>query len=217
MLSCAGIVVSIIFITLLSAYVPFFKVTDGEKIQEQKKIKPALLVVDVQEGLSGSLSTKGYQGYADQSEALISSLNKVIDQAVLKGVPVIYVYHEDTHPVIQYVTQSHMASGAPGTAIDKRVKIVSKNRFNKNIMDGFSNPKLHQFLRAENINKLYMTGLDAAFCVYRTSRAAKKRNYQVALIKDAVISSSKPKKERMLKKYHNHKIMTLTVKDFTEN
>jgi len=210
-------VVLIIIIILLSAYLPFFKVTDGEKIQAQKEVKPALLVVDIQEGLSGSLSTKGYQGYAAQSELLISNVNRVINNAVAKGIPVIYVYHEDTHPVIKFVTNSHMAPGAPGTIIDKRVKIVSEYRFTKTIMDGFSNPDLHQFLMGHNINKLYMTGLDAAFCVYRTSRAAKKRGYLVSLIKDAVISSSKGKKKKMIQKYNAREIDVISIDAFLKN
>jgi len=81
-------------------------------------------------------------------------------------------------------------------------------------MDGFSNDALQKFLMENRINRLYMTGLDAEYCVYRTSRAAKNRGYSVNLIEDAVISSTVEKKLNILKKYKSDGINLITTEDF---
>lgn len=207
----SGILAGIVLAVIMFAYIPFFKVTEGEPVPESSVLKPALMVVDVQEGLSGSLSNRLYKGYVNQSEGLVLAVNAMIEAAVAREIPVIYVYHEDTHPVIRFITGSHMARGSAATAIDKRVKIVSENIFSKSIMDGFSNPELYEYLVKNGINSLYLTGLDAAFCVYRTSLAAKNRNVDVTLVTDAVISSTPEKKEKMIKKYTSNGIKTATV------
>ncbi len=208
-------ILTAVFLTVIvKIYILLSKVTEGDPIPEFKDNNSALMVIDVQEGLSGSRSIRIYKGYADQSESLIASVNKTIDKAVSAGIPVIYIYHEDTNPVIKFFTRSHMAKGTPAAAIDKRVKIVSDNLFNKDIMDGFTNEALHKFLTYNRINTLYMTGLDAQFCVYRTSLGAKKRGYDVNLIEDAVISSSVKSKIRALKKYKTSSINLITAKEF---
>jgi len=208
------IITASISAVLITLYILFSKVTEGTPIPEFKDIKSALLVIDIQEGLSGSSSTGFYKGYADQSVSLIASVNTTIDKAVSSGIPVVYIYHEDTNPVVKFITGSHMIKGKAAAAIDKRVKIVSKNLFNKDIMDGFSNEALHKFLLANKINTLYMTGLDAEYCVYRTSLGAKKRGYNVNLIEDAVISSTVENKIKVLKKYKMNSVNIITVKDF---
>ncbi len=209
-----GSVFALIVIALILTYVPFASVTEGEPIKNSQEIKSALVVIDIQEGLSGSESEFFlYKGYVKQSKEFITNVNKVIDTAVSKGISVVYIYHEDTNPVIKLLTGYSMVKGSTNTAIDKRVKVVSDNIFSKNIMDGFSNPKLHSFLMKNNINQLYVTGLDAQFCVYRTSLAALQRGYKVTIVKDGIISSTKPEKEKMIEKYKEKNINLLSVKN----
>jgi nicotinamidase-related amidase len=145
---------------------------------------------------------------------LIASVNRTIESAVASGMTVIYICHEDTNPLIKFVTGSRMVKGKNASAIDKRVKIVSENIFVKHIMDGFSNEALHKFLIAYKINTLYMTGLDAEYCVYRTSLGAKNRGYSVNLIEDAVISSTVNKKLNVLKKYKSNGINIINAENF---
>jgi nicotinamidase-related amidase len=203
-----------IIIIFTSVYIRFSTVSQGKPIPQSNVVRSALLVIDIQEGLSGESSTWYHKGYADQSETLTASVNRTIDMAVSAGIPVVYITHEDTDPVVKFITGSHMIKGKAAAAIDKRIKIVSENRFTKNIMDGFSNDDLQKFLMENKINRLYMTGLDAEYCVYRTSRAAKNRGYSVNLIEDAVISSTVEKKLNILKKYKSYGIDLITVEDF---
>ncbi|PKL15663.1 MAG: hypothetical protein CVV49_20255 [Spirochaetae bacterium HGW-Spirochaetae-5] len=208
------LIITVMAAAAASVYIQFAAVTEGEPIPEYSVNNPALLVIDIQEGLSGSSSWGFYKGYAHQSEELIASVNRTIESAVMSGMTVVYICHEDTNPLVKLVTGSHMVKGKAASAIDKRVKIVSDNIFIKHIMDGFSNEALHKFLTANKINTLYMTGLDAEYCVYRTSLAAEKRGYTVNLIEDAVISSTVENKFNMLKKYKSKGINIIKAEDF---
>lgn len=217
----ALIIIAAGFITAAAAataltlkYRSFSGVTEGETLSPAEEDRSALIVIDVQEGLCGSCSPWYFRGYAKQSEELIAALNEAVKIAYRSGLTVLYITHEDTDPVVKFITGSRMTPGKAASSVDKRVKIVSDSHFTKNIMDGFSNPDLENSLRKNKINNIYITGLDAAYCVYRTALAARKRGYNVNLISDAVISSTLKKKNKMLKKYSNNGIRILSLNDF---
>ncbi len=191
----------------------FGKVTQGEPIGPVAEPRAALLVIDIQEGLSGELSTHWfYKGYVEQSAEFIPQVNRAIVAA--ESMPVVYIYHEETNPLLAFLTGHQFDPGAPAAAIDSRVNVVSDNLFTKTVMDGFSNPVLHEFLQDSNINTLYVTGLDAAFCVDRTTRAALQRGYSVTVISDAVISGTVARRDRMLKKYAKRGMGLISVAEF---
>ncbi len=194
-----GIILVISFIYVILSYMQFSSISKGEPIPEYTNEKSALLVIDIQEGTTGSASMS--EGLKQQAIPLIHTVNRIIQKADSLQILIAYVYHENTHWLLNVITNGVMAKAAPGTAIDSRILIVTENSFPKNKMDAFSNSSLDSFFRKHKVSHLYMTGLSAAQCVDRTSRAALKRGYHVTVIRDAVIAETGAQKEEMLKKY----------------
>ncbi len=191
----------------------FSMVTKGDPIEEKPQEKSALLVIDIQEGITGELSTHFmFNGYVKQADEFVANVNRAVVAA--GDMPVVYIYHEETHPVLAFISGHQFDPGAPGAAIDSRVNIISDNLFTKTLMDGFSNPELDRFLRANHINHLSVTGLDAAHCVDRTSRAAMQRGYGVTAISDALVSISPSRRGRSRKKYAKRGMGVITVAEF---
>jgi len=194
-----SIMIILSFICTVLVYIQFSSISKGNPIPEYSNENPALLVIDIQEGTTGDISIS--EGLNQQANPFIHTVNRIIKQADSLQIPILYVYHENTYWLLNLITQGVMAKGAPGTAIDSRIRVVTENIFSKNKMDAFSNSDLDSFFLKHEVNHLYMTGLSAAQCVDRTSRAALKRGYHVTVIRDAVIAETVARKEEMLEKY----------------
>jgi nicotinamidase-related amidase len=149
--------------------------------------KPALLIVDIQEGTTGDLSDIEF--YKSSSGTLITKINQLIDSAGKYNVPVIYIRNEVSNYLINLINKK-LAEGGPGVMMDKRLKKVAGYLMLNEKLDAFSNPGLDSILINRGINKIYFTGLDPAYSIGISMVAAKNRNYKVGLIKDAVVSES---------------------------
>jgi len=199
-----GIIVILIIGYGLITYNQFSTVSQGEPIPEYSTPGSALLVIDIQEGTTGTYSTVPH--YKNQADSLITTINTLINKADQKNIPVIYIYHQNSNILHNFISGGKMKKGSPGTKIDSRVHIVTDLLFPKHKMDAFSNPQLDTYLRNKHIDHLYITGLDAVFCVDRTVRAALNRNYKVTYITDAVICYSYEKKQQILDTYRDMNI-----------
>jgi nicotinamidase/pyrazinamidase len=74
--------------------------------------------------------------------------------------------------------------------VDRRIVKINDNDFAKNRTDAFSNRDLERFLVEQQVEELYLTGVDAAFCVYYTALGALSRGYKVTVVRDAVATRS---------------------------
>jgi nicotinamidase-related amidase len=90
--------------------------------------------------------------------------------------------------------------GSHVSAIDKRIEIVAANIFSKSKGDSFSNPGLEAFMIKNRINGLYLTGLDAEYCVYATAKGGLNRGYKVNIITDTIIIGTKNHRDSIIKK-----------------
>jgi len=176
-------------------------VSQGAAIQNYPSEKAALLVIDVQESLTGDLSNSFTKGMKAQSDPLIRAINKTVDWAGANNMPVVYIRQENTDKLYNLLTCGMLAKGSLGAQIDKRAKVSGANIFGKQKMDAFSNPMFEALLNAMQINKLYVTGLDAAYCVDRTIKGGLGRGYKITVVQDALISSTPEKKDDMIDKY----------------
>lgn len=190
-----ALIVNVILFTKSTA-----QISKGETIPNFSHQKAALMVIDIQEGTTGKLSTT--REYQNKSSSLLYATNQAIDSCRANNIPVIYIGNEVTNPWINFINKS-MKKGTQGTLLDRRLTIVSGNVFYKKKQDAFSNPELDGFLRKNEINQLYITGLDAAFCIESTVKAALNRNYQVSLITDAIISESEDIKQQAFQEMTN--------------
>lgn len=209
-------IVIILIIAITFVYVKLFEkkalvISKGKMIESYQAEKAALLVVDIQEGITGFLSTK--ECYTKGSDAFIQKIDAVIEKSKEDSMPVIYVRNEITDWFINLLNNTY-EKGNPGAGFDRRLTIVSDLIVTKEKNDAFSNPILDSILIKNKISKLFVVGLDVAHCVNSTIYAAMNRGYKITVISDAVASESDTLKARMLKEFALKKVELLTTGEF---
>jgi nicotinamidase-related amidase len=186
--AAAGIVACVLYSFI------YFKLIDGvstgTKITQGRPERSALLVIDIQEGITGKYAPKFMRNMARQSGPFIEKVNTVIAFASDKNMPVVYIRQEGTDKIFNFIARNLLARGNATTALDPRVKVTAGPVFTKAKMDAFTNPELDKFLQGNSVNHLYVTGLSATACVDRTIRAALNRGYSVTAIVDAIIGEN---------------------------
>jgi len=190
-----------ILVVVFAAYLTFmvFKATSvstGEPISINDRTETVMLVIDVQEGITGKDASES--SLKDQSSTFIPRLNEAIVLADSLEIPVVYIQQQTDNWLLNWGSDYVMAEGAPGVEVDKRVTVLSNNFFTKPYSDSFSNPELDAFFNSQNTRKIFITGLDIAECAGRTARAALNRNYEVVVVEDAVISATEEQKEKSI-------------------
>jgi nicotinamidase-related amidase len=190
------------------------EVSQGLPIGKYAVDNSALLVIDIQEYTTGKLADN--ESYIKASDSLIKKLNRIIDSAVVRNIPVIYVRSEVSNVLVNLLN-STLAKGSEGVAIDKRLNIVSDYIVTKQREDAFSNPRLDSILLKQKVSKLYVTGLDAAHCVKSTMQAAQNRGYKVLAIRDGILAVSDSVKTEMLSRYKASKIDIINSADFFDS
>jgi len=211
----AGGVVLTAVLVLVIIVVQFTKasevISEGTPIPDYQEEKSAVMVIDIQECTTGKYSRE--HSYQNQSSGLFFRVNAVIEEAKSRSIPIIYIKNEITHPIINFLDNS-MQKGSPGAELDRGLVIASNNIFSKDKLDAFSNPALDEFLQQEKISKLYVTGLDVAYCVKSTVEAALNRKYEIVLVEDAIISESNELKNRALKELKTLGCKTILAEEF---
>lgn len=187
------------------------EISQGKPIMQKDPIKQALLVIDIQEGITGKASTDDF--FISKSEMLIKIVNHILDSSSRYNIPIIYVKNEISNPLINILNNS-LAKGSPGAELDSRLKIQSDYIINKDKGDAFSNPLLDSILIKNGINKLVFTGLDLAQCVNSTILAAVNRNYKICLISDALITNPDSLKNGILEKFKQSGYEIITSNEY---
>lgn len=138
------------------------------------KMKPALIVIDIQNEYLPLMAEQG------QSLAM-ELINGAIYRFHEKGFPVIRVYHTDPG-----------GGPKPGTEAFEYPKSViirpDDPQVIKNYPDAFKKTDLEKILREKGCNTLFLCGLSATGCVLATYFGAEGLDYDVFMIKHALIS-----------------------------
>jgi nicotinamidase-related amidase len=116
---------------------------------------------------------------------MIFTVNRLIDKAAGSGMEVVYIRQVFSNNLF---VRLHGGRRQGRVVIDRRIKIINGNDFEKNRTDAFSNRQFEQLLIDRNVGELYLVGVDAAYCVYYTALGALNRGYKVTVVKDAVMS-----------------------------
>ncbi len=146
----------------------------GEKGEGKKEMKPALIVIDIQ---------NKYIGYMDDDDVEIPMymINAAIALFREHGLPVIRIYHTDPEYGPEPGTEDFEF---PESVVieDSDPKII------KNYPSGFTKTELDELLKEKGCNTLYLCGLSAVGCVFATYHGAIERDYDVFMIKGALMS-----------------------------
>lgn len=141
---------------------------------ETKKVKPALLVIDIQNAYLTMIPEK-------EKEMGLLYINALIDLFRKNGYPVIRIYHyskeygpkPDTEQ-FEFPTSVLIKPDDP--------KII------KNYGDGFNKTDLDKILKEKGTNTVFLCGLSAVGCVLATWIGAQNYDYKAFMIKDAIMS-----------------------------
>lgn len=162
--------VVMIALTLLVA----FTRSNGQERQAKKQMKPVLLVIDIQNEYLPLIPE-------DEKKLGLRMINGAIWLFRQHDLPVIRVYH--TNP--QYGPDPNTeAFEFPSSVIIKPEdpKIV------KNYPSAFKKTELEKLLREKECNTLFLCGLSAVGCVMATYHSGLDLDYNVFMIKDAIMS-----------------------------
>lgn len=161
--------------------------TTGPRIATPAQPRSALLIVDIQEDFTGPNAIKPYR----DGERLVQAANRLLQHAQDKNLLVAYVINVVDHPIMKVLAGGMNAPGAKGTEMDRRIaRLPSAKTFEKHRSDSFSVPELDAHLREQQVDHLYVVGLDAKYCINATIRGALNRGYKVTALLDAVATES---------------------------
>jgi nicotinamidase-related amidase len=148
--------------------------TFAQEKKEQKPIKPALLVIDVQ---------NAYLTYMDARDKEVGMyfVNILIELFRSHGYPVIRIYH---HNVADGPHPGSDQFEYPSTVLVKPEdpKVI------KTYPDGFNKTDLDKVIKETGSNTLFLCGLSSVGCVLATWIGAQNNDYKAFMVKDALIS-----------------------------
>jgi nicotinamidase-related amidase len=146
--------------------------TDNSK--PKNKIKPALLVIDVQNLYLRSIPPR-------DKEVAVYFINLMIGLFRKHNFPVIRIYHQD----FEY-------GSIPGTEeFEYPGDILIRpedTQVIKSYGDGFNKTRLDEILKEKGSNTLFLCGLSAVGCVLATRTGAHNNDYKSFIVKDAIMS-----------------------------
>jgi nicotinamidase-related amidase len=145
-----------------------------EEKKPAKKIKPALLVIDIQNAFLPYMSEedKGIGMYM---------INAAIDLFRENGFPIVRVYHTDP--------KEGPPQGSDAFAFPETVNIKDDDpMIVKNYPNAFKKTELETWLRDKGYNTVFLCGLSAVGCVMATYWSAYDLDFNVFMVKDALIS-----------------------------
>jgi nicotinamidase-related amidase len=149
-----------------------------EKTNEVKVMKPALLVIDIQ---------NQYKGFIPEMEREmgIMMMNFTISLFRQHHLPIIRVYHSDAEWGVP-------KPGSEEFQFWKEVNIDSSDVLVlKHYPNGFKKTDLDKILKEKGINTIFLTGLSAVGCVLATYHGGKDLDYNTFLVKNAIMSHEK--------------------------
>lgn len=208
-----SVIIILIVIILLAIFTIRIKKittpTTGVYINKYENPKKALLVIDLQEGTSGKMGQK--------AETLFEKVNILIQNFQSQGLHIIYVKQENENTLFnRFLFQGNLIKDTKSTQFDKRLQVVNNIEFTKSIQDSFQNKEFESFLIQNEIDELYLVGVDAKACIYSTALGAKNRNYKTFIVSDAIASINNENLTEILTKYEHDGLSIITANEVSE-
>jgi nicotinamidase-related amidase len=145
-----------------------------ENEPEKKQVKPALLVIDIQ----------------NEFLKYMSEDDKKMGMEVINGA--IYMFRQHNLPIIRVYHTNPNWGPKPGTeAFEFPKSVVIKEddpQVIKNYPSAFQKTELDKILKEKGCNTLFLCGLSSVGCVLATYFGGMERDYKVFMIKDGIMS-----------------------------
>lgn len=148
-------------------------------------MKKALLVIDAQEDFIGEQRNKKRFNYEEVDE-LVRNMNNKIRIYEKNKDEVIYIAHVLTSSFFNKKIFGYGIAGSFGAKIDKRIRIVSENYFEKQFANAFKNNNLIKFIKDNKISEVELIGVDGTGCIAGTAKGAVGIGLKVTISNDAV-------------------------------
>ncbi len=141
-----------------------------------KNPKPALLLIDIQQGLDD----KAYYGGNRNNPDAEANAQRILERWRVLGLSVFHVQHSSQN------SESPLHASKPGFAIQEVVQpLPGEPVLVKTVNSAFIGTDLKEQLDQAGIKTLVMVGLTTNHCVSTTVRMAGNYGYRVILISDA--------------------------------
>lgn len=137
-------------------------------------MKPALILVDMQQGLDDP-----WYGTRNNPEAEANAA-RLLSAWRDHGWPLVHIQHLSTNP------ESPLYPGKPGVPHKPEVvPVAGEEVMQKNVNSGFIGTNLEQFLREHNVTRVVIAGLTTNHCVETTTRMSGNLGFDTYLAHDA--------------------------------
>ena len=156
----------------------------------------ALVVIDIQNDI-----TKNYK-------EIIGNINQAIDWAVANDIHVVYIRHEN----LSAGTRTFKPD-TRGFELVPDLNLVSENIFTKSKGNALTSEAFAEFVRANGIDEVYITGADAVACVKSTVFNLRQEGYNVHVLSDCITSYDKSKISEMLRYYESKGCEIITLEN----
>ncbi len=162
-----------IILTILVMIISF-KSFSQEKQQTKTQIKPALLIIDIQNVYLPMVPER-------EKEVAMYYINGLIQLFRSNGYPIIRIYHLDR--------ESGPKPDSEQFEFPKSVLIRDEDaKVIKTYANGFNKTDLDKIIREKGSNTLFLCGLSAVGCVLATWIGAQDHDYKAFMVKDAIMS-----------------------------
>jgi nicotinamidase-related amidase len=136
-------------------------------------VPPALILVDIQQGLAAEHGERNNPDAELQAAALLDAWRRA-------GAPVAHVQHLSVHP------HSRLRPDRPGVALHPAVlPLPDEPLFRKSVSSPFAATRLEAHLRELGVRRVVIAGLTTEHCVSSATRAASDLGFEVTVVEDA--------------------------------
>ena len=192
------------------------QISSGPRIDSSINRNNILFIIDLQKDLTTSNGLTPVN--ISKTALILEKLNKLIPLVTKDKWYICYTQNEyEKDLVFNLLTNNSLMPGSKGAELDDRLlqqpqALVIK----KNIRDAFSNPQLDSFLNSKDIGNIYISGIDAKYCVNSTIEAGLKRNYNIFYIDELITTNKIEEFENLKNKWQEQGVKEVKFKDLME-
>ena len=162
--------------------------------------KSALLIIDIQKDFTESSGRLPVD--PNHAEQIISNINSIIASAETIDLLPVYIGNEyRKYDPLNVFRNFASLEASEGSKLDPRLQVKNSHYFSKQTENAFSNSFLVEFLRTSCVEYVYLCGLYAEACVFKTFQGPRKLGLASSIVRDAIASKTENRRQSMLIKY----------------